>query len=75
MQPTWEDTGVAAAILNEEQRNRCGTTTAAAAAAAAVGKDDKGRCGRAVGKDVRGGGDLFLYGVVVKKRGCYMAPI
>jgi hypothetical protein len=40
---------------------------AVAAAAATVGKDDKGGCGRAVGKDVRGGGDLFFYGVVVKK--------
>ncbi len=39
----------------------------AAAAAAAVGKDDKGGCGRAVGKDVRGNGELFLYGVMVKR--------
>jgi hypothetical protein len=39
----------------------------AAAAAAVVGKDDKGGCGRAVGKDVRGGSNLVFYGVVVKK--------
>ncbi len=32
-----------------------------------MGKDDKGGCGRAVGKDVRCGGDLVFYGVVVNK--------
>ncbi len=32
-----------------------------------MGKDDKGGCNRAVGKDVRGSGNLFLYGDVVKK--------
>jgi hypothetical protein len=34
--------------------------TAVAAAVAAVGKDDKGGCGRAVGKDIRGSGNLFF---------------
>ncbi len=32
-----------------------------------MGKDDKDGCSRAVGKDVRGGGDQFFYGVMVKK--------
>ncbi len=67
MQPSREDNRAVAAILNREQCNRPGTTTAAAAAAADVEKDDVGGCGRAVGKDVRGGGDQFLYGVMVKK--------
>ncbi len=67
IRPSREDNGAAAAILNGEQHDRRGTTMAAAAAVAAVGKDDKDRCGRAVGKNVRGSGNLFFYGVVVKK--------
>jgi hypothetical protein len=60
MQPSREDNGGTAAILNGEQHDRHGTLTGAAAVAAAVGKDYKGGCGRAVGKDVRGGGDLVF---------------